>query len=511
MTLKNKNLPAFWIVTIALIVIKLIIHYLTATVYELHRDEMLYFAMGQNLSIGYVSTPPFVGFLAFIVNHLFGYSEFGLKLFPALAGAASLLIIALFVREMGGKAFAVAVAGIGFIASGAFLRSDGLFMPVCFDQLFWLWSSYLFLKLIKTRDQKYWIWIGIVFGFAFLNKYAIVFFAFALIVALLISEHRELLQSRYLGYGVIAGIAIIVPNLIWQHLHNWPVVHHMLELQRTQLINVSLSGFLFDQLFMCLPALFIWMTGLAWLLFSKKMKEYRFIAWAFMLVILILILGRGKSYYTLGAYPMLLAAGGFVMERYFNRKLSAAIVLITILFSVQGAPLELPVASFERLKVICDPKTSYFPQRWEDGKIHPIPQDYADMTGWKELAGIVSKAYNTLDSADRKKCTIYADNYGLASAVLFYGHQYKLPKPISFNDSYLLWAPDTISNGPFIYINHDVGDISHLFNSYPEIGRVENEYFRESGVMVLLCTNPKENFREFYREKVKKLKREYGE
>jgi hypothetical protein len=84
-----------------------------------------------------------------------------------------------------------------------------------------------------------------------------------------------------------------------------------------------------------------------------------------------------------------------------------------------------------------------------------------------------------------------------------------LPDPISFNDSYLLWAPDSISDGPFIYINDEVGDMDELFNSYPEIGRVNNEYFRENGVMVLLCTNPKERWKEFYARKVNSLKNIY--
>ena len=93
--------------------IKLIIHFSIVSRYELHRDEMLYFAQGHHLSMGYVSTPPFVGFLAFLVRIVFGYSQLAIKFFPALAGAASILVIALFVRTMGGKNLALLLAAIG--------------------------------------------------------------------------------------------------------------------------------------------------------------------------------------------------------------------------------------------------------------------------------------------------------------------------------------------------------------------------------------------------------------
>ncbi len=506
--MKNR-ISAYWYITIGLVVIKLIIHFLTSTTYELHRDEMLYFAMGNHPAFGYASTPPLIGYLAFLARIIFGYSEFGIKFFPALAGAASMIVIAVFVKELGGKSLALIIAGVAFIAAGAFLRSNSLFQPVSFNQFFWLLFAWLVLHMINTSQPKGWIWIGVVLGLAFLNKYSIVFFATAMIIALVISQHRRILFSKYFMLGILLGFIIILPNLLWQHFHHWPIVRHMTELQRYQLSNNSLSGFFVDQLLNCLASAFIWIAGLVMILFLPQERKFRFIAYAFLLVLAIIVAGRGKSYYTLGAYTMLFAAGGYTMEKYFRNKLvfiNYFVILLAIVSSSFALPLELPYASFKTVKKLCDPETGMVPQRWEDGKIHPIPQDYADMTGWKELTAIVAKAYNLLDENQKEKCTIYAENYGQAGAVEFYGRQYGLPKSISFHDSYLLWAPDSISDGPFIYINDEVGDIDELFNDYPEIGRVNNEYFRENGLMVLLCTNPKEGWKDFYARKVHELK-----
>jgi hypothetical protein len=59
---------------------------------------------------------------------------------------------------------------------------------------------------------------------------------------------------------------------------------------------------------MLLPVLFVWIGGLAWLL---KNNAYRIVGFLYLTVILLLMLGSGKGYYALGAYPMLIAAGGF--------------------------------------------------------------------------------------------------------------------------------------------------------------------------------------------------------
>ena len=503
---------SFWLITIGLVIVKLTIHFLSSTVYELHRDEMLYFALGNNLDFGYASTPPLIGILAFISRILFGYSEFGIKLFPALIGAVSIVIISLMVKEFGGRKLAVLIAGVGFLTTGAFLRSNSLFQPVSFNQFFWLLSAYLVIKMVNTNNSKLWLWIGLVFGLAFLNKYSIVFFAFAIIVSLIISPHRKIILSKHFLWGILIGFLIILPNLIWQLNHNWPVVHHMAELQKHQLVNNTIYKFLLDQIISCAGSGFIWLFGLFVILFVPAEKKYRFIGYTFLLVLLIILIGRGKSYYTLGAYTMLLAAGGCAMERYLTKKLvfiNYIVIIAAIITSIVFLPLELPIASFEIVMKYTNPETGIQPQRWEDGKTHPLPQDYADMTGWKELTKIVSDAYNMLDSCEKEKCTIYTENYGQAGAIEFYGHQYGLPKPISFHDSYLLWVPDTIGNGPFIYVSDKVGDMDDFFDNYPEIGKVNNEYFRENGLMVLLCTNPKKQWKSFYSQKTQELKSIY--
>jgi hypothetical protein len=148
--------------------------------------------------------------------------------------------------------------------------------------------------------------------------------------------------------------------------------------------------------------------------------------------------------------------------------------------------------------------------RNEQNNYYPIPQDYMDMSGWNELAKLVSVAYNKLDTNQKNDCIIYANNYGQAGAIDFYGKKYHLPSPVSVNDSYIFWAPDSLNASNFIVTDDQLGDIPLLFNKYLEIGEIKDSYFRENGLKVYLCQDPKPLLNEFFIKRIKEHKDVYG-
>lgn len=497
-----------WIILSVLVVVKLLIHFLTNSNYDIHRDTFLYYSLGENLDFGYVSVPPFIALLTKAATLLFGYSAFALNFFPAIAGAVSMLVIALVVKDLGGKTFALLIALLAFLLSPAYLRSNSLMQPVSFDQLFWLLSAYFLVRLIKTQNTRYWIGIMIAWGIGFTNKYLIAGYAVSIILALIISRHRKLLLSRHFLIGSLIAFVLVLPNIIWQYLHNWPVVHHLSELSQNQLVNVSMVGFIVDQFMMNIHALLVWFTGLVVFLFFKSERNHSVLSWSFLIVVFLLLVTHGKSYYTLGAYTLTLAMGGYAIEKYYNKLLKPVVLILLILLALPVMPFSLPILNLQALEKYSAPFAEHT-NRWEDGEIHPIPQDYSDMTGWKELSDIVIKTYVTLPPEEKKDCVIYAENYGQAGAIYFYGKSYNLPQPISFSDNYLLWAPDSIMARNMIYVNDEVGDIKFLFNNYEIKGVVNNPYFRENGVQVYYCSQPTDTLKSFYNQKVKELKSVY--
>jgi hypothetical protein len=224
---------------------------------------------------------------------------------------------------------------------------------------------------------------------------------------------------------------------------------------------------------------------------------------------------KGKPYYTLGIYPVIFAFGGYYLEKYFVGKLrfvSYLIVTFSFFTSLLFLPLGLPLLPQKQMEAYCtffSKHISAAPMRNEQNNYYPLPQDYMDMTGWKELAELASVAYNQLDSLQKRDCIVYANNYGQAGAIDFYGKKYHLPAPVSVNDSYIFWAPDSLSANNFIITDGHLGDIPLLFSSYHEIGEIKNNYFREDGLKVYLCQNPTPLLNEFFKKRIRANKEIY--
>lgn len=494
-----------WIIILVMVGIKLTFHFLTSGNYELHRDALLYVSLGDHPGWGYASVPPSIGILANISRFLFGDSLFGIRFFPAIAGGLSMFLVALLVREFGGKSFALLVGCTAYLFSVAYLRTNSLFQPVAFNQFYWLLSYYLLIRLVKSGKTTTWIWIGVVWGLAILNKYSIAFFALAAVGGMLISDQRKLLFNWHFLTGMTAGFLIFLPNLIWQYNHNWPVVRHLTELRETQLVYVNLGDFIFMQFLMNAHALLVWIAGLIIVFTKRGMERFRFISYSFFLCLVILMIFRGKAYYTLGLYPVLFAAGAVALEDWFVRRIYflryVAMVLI-IGTALPFIPLSAPLLPQDRLvgysawvsKIIGPGLIT-----WEDGVVHEIPQDFADMTGWKQLADITTAAFNTLSQQEKEKCMIYAPNYGRAAAISFYGKPLGLPEPVSFNDAFLLWAPDEFKESVLIYVDRDTANISNGFESIELYGKVNDPYFRENGIPVYICRGPNREFTDLYK------------
>jgi hypothetical protein len=144
---------------------------------------------------------------------------------------------------------------------------------------------------------------------------------------------------------------------------------------------------------------------------------------------------------------------------------------------------------------------------WEDGKTHALPQDYADMQGWREIAAMVISAWQ--QSGDNEHTLIYAENYGQASAIDWYGRRAGLPPVLSFNDTYLLWAPDSLDRevSTFIYVNDELGeDVQAIFGDIVAVDELKTPFAREKGTRVYLCKAPRTSFRDFYAARIGGIK-----
>jgi hypothetical protein len=347
------------------------------------------------------------------------------------------------------------------------------------------------------------------------------FYTLALIVGILLSKNRQLLISK--GVLISAAIAIIVfmPNIIWQVTHRFPLVTHMRNLRSSQLDYVKPSDFLLEQIKVHGTAIFVWFSGLLALLISYRLRNYRFLGWAYLVTLLLFVLLNGKVYYLFGAYPVLFAAGGMGLERLMKARGTALRTLVCLVIIVPNFllfPLVLPVIPIKQalpLFKFAGQKMGFgFVLTWEDHKMHPLTQDYADMLGWDELGEKVAKAYHSLTPEQQKQTIIFANNYGEAGAVHHFGKQYNLPDVISLNSSFALWAPDSLNCKYIIYIDQNNGDNTAKLLKDKRIGaakrmvEIDNPLAREVGTAIFLLSDLKPGLNDGYRKELLKTRSE---
>jgi hypothetical protein len=380
----------------------------------------------------------------------------------------------------------------------AYLRLFFLFQANFLEVFWWTLIAYFIIRFVNSGKIKYLYLIGAAIGFAWLAKNSVLFFVTGFAVALLLTGYRKLYLNKHLYGAALLAICIALPNLVWQLKHNWPLVHHMDELRETQLKFINPADFLKDQVLMFFAAFFIWVMGLIWL-FTKKGKTYRLLAWIYLSVIILLIASSGKNYYSLGAYPMLFAAGAVALQQWTSKKLKWLrwlVVIIIFALSWLIAPMSMPLwepgklAAYYKKKKIED--TGFL--KWEDQQSHTLPQDFADYLGWKEMTAKAESFYQSLSKSTKDSTIIYCRHYGQAGALKYYGKDKGFKeRTVSDNGSFLGWIPRDISFRHLIFIGSRMpekdDEVFQHFEKITVIDSVTYPHSRQRGDKIIFFEN----------------------
>jgi hypothetical protein len=480
---------------------------------EYHRDELLYFSLGQHPAAGFDTVPPVIGLTAFVMIKLFGFSLFAVRFLPALLSGALIMLVASMSKELGGSRYASILASIGILVSTCFMRTFSLFMPVFIEVFLWTLCIYWIIRFINTQKDRYLIFFCINAGIAMLNKYLAALLFIGLLIIIPFTEYRYVFRKRafYLGLGI--AFLLFLPNLLWQASKGFPVFRHMSELYSTQLVHMDIPEFLNEQLLMPFMGTILTIASLIFLIFRKKAARFRFLGYLSLFVILSLMLLKGKGYYTLGIFPLLIVAGAVSYDHWLKRRwIRIAIPVLMVIITLPIVPMGIPIFNEEGLiayfKRLQDHYGLDVGRRFEDGSIHSLPQDYADMLGWEELTQNAGKAYGMI--RDKKSAFIYCENYGQAGAISVIGKKYGLPEAVCFSESFRYWIPGQFNPDikSIVYINTEApgDDVKWLFRKITRIGGITNPDAREFGTSVYLCEDPVESFNKFWTARISHLK-----
>jgi len=486
--------------------------------YEPHRDEFLYLAEAHHLAWGYMEVPPMMSFFGYLTN-LFGGSLFWIKFWPSLFGAFTYILVARLILLFEGRWFALFLGFMPFVL-GYYMHVHFMLQPGFLEVFFWTLIAYGLIYYVKTNENSGLYIMGIAFGLGMLSKYSVLFFATGILIALIITKRKDILRNKHFYYAILIGIVLFLPNIIWEWCHGFPIVYQMKQLQHQQLQYVGITTFLTEQLLYNLPCIFIWVTGLFWLIFSPGSKPYRFIGWAVIIAIIIIVIGHGKGYYGMGAYPILFVFGAVYLEKSTTEKFTYLRYLMVVFSIVIGCILDtvsLPFLAPKQLATYYGSNTVFrklgFLQ-WEDQKDHPLPQDFADMLSWEDMTAKVAKVYGGLDSSDKRKAIIDGDNYGECAAIDYYGVRYHLAPAMGHAATYLFWTPEDFYKKDIFILTtddrneaHDNG-FMHQFKYAAIVDSITNPYAREFGSYILLLKYPNPKFRMAWKKYYDSLKQE---
>jgi hypothetical protein len=477
--------------------VKLGIHLATNGNYGIFIDELYYIACGRHLDWGYVDHPPMIGAVAWLAHSLFGDWLPGLRLLPALAGAATVVLTGALARELGGGIRAQALAALMAALTPLYFFMNTILSMNAFDVVFCTWALLLLTRLLQRGETRTgpWAMLGLVLGFSLLNKISVLFLGFGLAVGLLATQHRRLFRMPAPWVAGSVAFLIFLPHILWQVAYDWPTLEFMRNAATEKNRPLSFLEF-FGQVALDAGPLSFLLVVIGWHLLWRRVA-CRPVAILLVVVAGIMALGSGKPYYLGVFFPTLFAAGAVAFDqglaakrRWLLPTYAVAIALLGVIVAPLALPV-LPIDTYIRYQeaLIGGPMAS-----GEKKSVGPLPQHFADMFGNAELVDDVAKVWQTLTPEEQQRTAIYADAYPQAGAIDFFGPRYGLPRAVSGHNSYWLWGPPAPEPEVLIVVGSEREELEQIFESV-ELGATFSHPLAmpwRNDFPIFVCRQPRE-------------------
>jgi 4-amino-4-deoxy-L-arabinose transferase-like glycosyltransferase len=452
--------------------------------YGYHRDELYFIAAGHHLAWGYADQGPLTPLIARGMTEISSTSLTVLRLPSAFSAGAVVLITGSLTGELGGRPRAQRIAA-GCAAVGVIVLFTGhLLETSTFDLLVWTAITWLVIRAVGTGNDRLWPLAGLVLGIGLLNKPLPAFLAAGLVVGLLISGPRRVLAKPGVWIGGLIAIVLFAPFLLWQADHGWPQI----DVSRSIAQGNSTSSepwwaIIPFQFLLISPVLApIWIAGLVGLFRDQRLREFRFIGWAWVLLAIVFMASGGKPYYLAGLLPALLGAGAVATDRWLDRgraTLRRAVLAVALALSAAvGLLISLPILPTE-----------------DAAPVIAMNGDVGETIGWPRFARTVADAAAGLP--DRGRAVVLTGNYGEAGAIDRYGPGLGLPAAYSGHNAYGYWGPPPPGAAPVIAVGLSPSErADHLRACHP-VTRFDNGLDidnDEQGIMIYVCAGPRHSW-----------------
>ena len=446
--------------------------------YGFLQDELYFIQAGRHLAFGYVDQPPLAPLLTRVTGVL-GVSPTAVRIVPALAGGAVVVLAARLAALFGAGRFGRVLAALTTACAPVVVALAHLGITDSLDLLAWV-VVLLFVITAVLRDcSRCWLWAGVAAGIGLEDNNLVLLLLIGLAAGLILSRQRAVLRTRWPWLGAGLAAAIWAPNVIWQATHGWPELAmasalHQLNAGRAAYltavpIQVAYAGLLVVPLVIA-GIVHLWRT-----------PELRFLAiTTVLLIVYVAAWLPGKTYYSEGTGPVVLAAGAVAAERWIARgpqRLRRGLVVAAPLVSIAiSVPAILPVVPA--------------------GYLHDVPGldivTTADTFGWPQLTRAVAAQDAALARAGRAPTSIFTGNYGEAGALDVLGTGDRLPPVLSGQNNYWIWGPGRASDRTVLVVDA-LGWLRPYFarcrvlTTYNPPDHVPSDF---TGLQIGVCTGP---------------------
>jgi hypothetical protein len=500
-----SRVPLDWRLLGLLVGLKLLVHLLSSHAYGYFRDELYFLDCARHLGWGYVDDAPLIAGYAKIAL-LLGGSLPAVRLLPALAGAATVGLGMVLARQMGGGRFAQGLAGLCVLGVPVFLGMDSILCVGAFEPLFWMGCASVLIEVVRTGNSRLWLGFGLLAGLGLENKYAMLAFGLAALIAILLTPLRRELRKPWLWLAGLIALLLFLPTLLWQVQNGYPLLEDMANIRHLgKNVVLGPGAFIRQQIQILNPLLFpIWFTGLCSLLFGRQ-SRLRVLGFLYLGLLALMIALQAKDYYLAAIYPMLFAAGAVAVEDWLARRawsrgrlwprlaLLSAIVVVTAILIPALLPF-LPPGRLLAYQQAIGLKADKLEVRHEG----PLDQRLGDQFGWPELTDEVAQIYQALPPGERADTAIYAANYGEAGAINQLGPARGLPPALCAHQAHSFWPPPERDYSTFICLGCDEG-LSRVFESV-QVAAVHHSPWgmAEENRPIYLCRRPKRSIRDLW-------------
>lgn len=494
-SLLSSGMAIVWGIALA----KFILHVYFNNRYGYFRDEFDYLSCGDHLQWGYVDQPPLMPFLVRVSRVLLGDSLRAIRFIPALASSLLVVQAAATARQLGGRLYALILTAICVALAPQYTSNGGLFGTNVLEPNLWLGCAQFVILAVQKDDPRYWIGFGIVAGLGMEEKYTIACFGLGIVIGLLLTEQRRAFFNKWIWFGGAAALLVFLPNLLWNIHYDWPFVQ-LIRAIRAEGRDVVLgpAEWFLQQLLVVGPiAGPVWLAGLFALFFWKPLRPYRVLGWGYVISYIVIFLQHGKNYYLAPVYPMLFAAGAVALDAWLGRSrgtawLKPTLAAIIFINGVYLIPITVPVFSPEHFLAYTKTLPFKLPVNEHSHARAALPQWYSDQFGWKEISDETAVAWNRIPQGERADCGIFAQDYGQAGSIDFFGRRQGLPGAMSGDRTYWLWGPHDYSGNCMIVLDDRKEVLERYWTQVEYVGTsAPNQWALEQQIPVFLCKGKK--------------------